>query len=141
VPTTLAVADGHRRAIEGFVRTLADLQKTHQVQEESLDELGTGAHQAVELRTTGQRREGIEQVGLGVAVEVPLAVEAGPAGEDGEGDDFAFGEGGLGAGSPFWRMGVAEVVNRNVKCGEEGVLKSTMRSRFLSLRDRWANRL
>jgi len=49
VPTTLAIPDGHRRAMEGFVRTLADLQKTHQVQEESLGELGTGAHQAVEL--------------------------------------------------------------------------------------------
>jgi hypothetical protein len=121
VPTTLAVPNGHRRAIEGFVRTLPALQKTHQVQEESLDELGTGAHQAVELRTSGQGREGLEQVGLGVAVEVPLAGEAGPAGEDGEGDDLALGEGGLGTGSPFWRMGVAEVVHRNVKCGEEGV--------------------
>jgi len=121
VPTTLAVPNGHRRAIEGFVRTLADLQKTHQVQEESLDELGTGAHQAVELRTTGQGREGIYEVGLGIAVEVPLAGEAGPPGEDGEGDDLAFGEGGLGAGSPSWRMGVAELIDRNVKCGEEGV--------------------
>jgi hypothetical protein len=53
------------------------------MQEESLDELGTGAHQAVELRATGQGREGIEQVGLGVAVEVPLAGEAGPPGENG----------------------------------------------------------
>src|ERR687898_1158610 len=101
VPTALAVPDGHRRAIEGLVRTLADLQKAHQVQEESLDELGTGAHQAVELRATGQGREGIEQVGLGVAVEVPLAGEAGPPGEDGEGDDLALGEGGSRAGSLF----------------------------------------
>src|SRR5215210_454665 len=120
-PTTLGIPDGHRRAIESFVRTLPDLQETHQVQEESLDELGTGAHQAVELRATGQSREGIEQVGFGVAVEVPLAGEAGPPGEDGQGYDLAFGEGGLGAGSLFGRMGVAEVVNHNVKCGEEGV--------------------
>jgi hypothetical protein len=31
--------------------------------------------------------------------------------------------------------GLAEVVDRNVKYGEEGVPKSSMRSRFLSLRD------
>jgi hypothetical protein len=67
--------------MEGFVRTLADLQDTHQVQEESLDEPGTGAHQAVELRASGQGREGIEQVAVGVAVEVPLAGETGPPGE------------------------------------------------------------
>ena len=78
---------------------------------------------------------------LSVAVEVPLAGEAGPPGEEGEGDDLAFGEGGFGAGSLFWRMGVAEVVNRNVKCGEEGVHIDHERSRFLSLRDRVASRL
>src|SRR5829696_9191075 len=81
------------------------------------------------------------QMALGVAVEVSLAGESRPSGEDGQGDDLAFGEGGLGAGSLFWRMGVAEVVNRNVKCGEEGVLRSSIRSRFLSLGDRVASRL
>jgi hypothetical protein len=34
------------------------------------------------------------------------------------------------------RAEVAEVVDHNVECGEEGVLMSTMRVRFLSLRDR-----
>jgi hypothetical protein len=92
------------------------------VHEESLDEPGTGApHQAVELRASGQGREGIEKVAVGVAVEVPLAGKTGPSGEDGEGDDLAFGEGGLGAGGLFWRMRVAKVVDHNVECGEEGV--------------------
>jgi hypothetical protein len=40
-----------------------------------------------------------------------------------------------------WQMGVAEVVDHDVKCSEEGVLRSTMRSRFLSLGDRAASRL
>ena len=80
--------------------------------------------------------EGVEQVGLGVAVEVPLAGEAAPTGEDGQGYDLAFGEGGIGSGPLFWRLGLAKIVGDDVECGEEGVLKSTMRVRFLSLRDR-----
>ena len=28
--------------------------------------------------------------------------------------------------SPFWRIDVAEVVDHDVRCSEEGVLKSTM---------------
>ena len=79
------------------------------------------SHQAVELRTIGQGREGASEVACGVAVEVPLAAKAGPTGEDGEGEDLAFGEGRLGAGLPFWPMGVAEVVHHDVKCGKEGV--------------------
>jgi hypothetical protein len=97
------------------------------VQDDLLDESRTGAHQAVELGASWQGREGTEQPGFGVAVEVPLAVETGPPGEDGESDDLTFGEGGLGTGSLFWRMGVAEVLNSDVKYGEEGVLKSTIR--------------
>ena len=57
----------------------------------------------------------------GVAVEVPLAGKAAPTREDGQGYDLAFAEGGIGTGSPFWRVGVAEVVDHNVECGEEGV--------------------
>lgn len=138
MPATLAVPDRHRRAIEGFVGVLPDLQKTRQVQEESLDELGTVALEAIEPRAAWRGGEGIEQVMLGVAVEVPLAGEPRPPGEDREGDDLALGKGCFGAGPLplFWRLGLAEVVNRNVKCSEEGVLKSSMRSRFLSLRDR-----
>ena len=116
-------------------------EKARQVQGESLDELGTGAHQAVELRAVGHSREGIPQLGVGVAVEVPLAVEAAPTRKDGEGDDLTCAEGGFGTGLTFRRAGLAKVVDRDVKCGEVGVLRSSMRSRFLSLGDRVANRL
>src|SRR3712207_2075090 len=57
----------------------------------------------------------------GVAIEVAFAGEAGPPGEDREGDDLALGEGGIGTGAPFRRTGVAEVVDDDVECGEEGV--------------------
>jgi hypothetical protein len=70
---------------------------------------------------------------LGVAVEVSLAGESRPAGEDREGDDLALRKGGLGAGaSLLGTVGLAEVIDDDVECGEEGVLKSSMRSRFLS---------
>jgi hypothetical protein len=70
---------------------------------------------------------------LSVAVEVSLAGESRPSGEDGEGDDLACGKGGLGAGtSLLGTMGLAEVIDDDVECGEEGVLKSSM-GRFLSL--------
>jgi hypothetical protein len=135
--STLAVSDRHRRAIQGLVRALPGVrEKAHQMQGESLDELRAGAQQAVELGTLGQGREGVSEVACSVTVEVPLAVEAAPTREDGEGDDLAFAEGGIGTGSPFWWLGVAKVVNHNVACGEEGVLKSSMRSWFLSLGDR-----
>ena len=38
-----------------------------------LDEPSTGAHETVELGASRLRGEGVEQVGFGVAVEVPLA--------------------------------------------------------------------
>lgn len=45
------------------------------------DEFGIAAHAAVELRAVGQQGgEGIEQLGLGVAIGVPLAGESGPPG-------------------------------------------------------------
>ena len=71
------------------------------MQDDLLDESRTGAHEAVEPGTSRQCGEGIEQVGFGVAVEVPLAGEAGPPGEDSQGYDLAFGEGGLGPGRFF----------------------------------------
>lgn len=86
-----------------------------------LDETHVGAHQPIELRAIGQGGEGVAQATLSVAVEVSLAGEAAPPGEDGQGDHLAVGEGGFGAGPPFGRMGLAEVVGHNVKCGEEGV--------------------
>jgi hypothetical protein len=106
-----------------------------------LYELCARSHAAVELRAIRQGREGTSEVACGVAVEVPLAAKAGPTGEDGEGYDLALGEGRLGAGLPFWPMGVAEVVHHDVKCAKEGVLRSTIRVRFLSLWDRVASRL
>jgi hypothetical protein len=105
------------------------------MQPEGFEKLGIQAQEAVELRAAGQGRESVPQVSLGIAVEVPLAGESRPTGEDGEGDDFTCGEGGFGTGLPFRRAGLAKVVDRNVKCGEEGVLKSSMRSWLLSLRD------
>src|SRR5215204_4717294 len=50
-----------------------------------------------------------------------LSRETAPAGEEGQGNHLALGEGGLWAGPLFWRMGVAEVVCDNVEYGEEGV--------------------
>jgi hypothetical protein len=111
------------------------------MQHEGFEEFCVETQEAVELRAVGQGRESVPQVSLGIAVEVPLAGEPGPPGEDGEGDDLTCGEGGFGTGFSFRRAGLAKVVDRNVKCGEEGVLKSTMRSRLLSLRDRVASRL
>jgi len=97
------------------------------VQDDLLDESRTRAHQAIELGASWQCGEGRAQVGLGVAVEVPLAGEPGPPGEDGQGYDLAFGEGGLGSGPLFRPTGLAEVIGDDVECGEEGVLESTMR--------------
>jgi hypothetical protein len=91
------------------------------MRDESLDELRTGAHQAVELRAVGQSGESLAQVSLSVAVEIPLAGETAPTSEDGQGKHLALGEGGFGTGPPFWRLGVAEVVDHNVEYGEEGV--------------------
>jgi hypothetical protein len=135
--STLAVSDRHRRAIQGLVRALPGVrEKAHQMQGESLNELRAGAQQAVELGTLGQGREGVSEVACSVAIEVPLAVEPAPTREDGEGEDLAFAEGRIRTGSSLWWLGVAKVVNHNVECGEEGVLRSSMRGRFLSLGDR-----
>jgi hypothetical protein len=61
-------------------------------------------------------------VALGVAVEVPLAGESRPTGEDGEGDDLAGAEGGIGTWAPLLsRARVVEIVDHDVKCCEEGV--------------------
>jgi hypothetical protein len=63
------------------------------------------------------------------AVEVPFAGESSPAGEDGRGDDLAPTEGRLGAGSVLLpEVGLAEVVNHDIQCGEEGVHADHMES-------------
>ncbi len=67
----------------------------------------------------GRRRA---EVGVRVAVEVPLTSEAAPASEDGECNHLAGTQRRIGAGtSLFLREGVAEVVHHDVQCGEEGV--------------------
>jgi hypothetical protein len=82
----------------------------------------TGAHEPVELRAVGQGGEFASEMTFGVAVEVSLAGESRPAGEDSQGNDLAPAEGGLGAGaSPLGPPRLAEVVDHNVECGEEGV--------------------
>jgi hypothetical protein len=121
MPPTLAVPDGHRRAIESLVRVLSCLQKSRQMQEESLDKFCARSHEAVELRATWQGGEGTAQVSLGVTVEVPLAPEAARAGEDSQGYDLARTERCLRSWQSFRCAGLAELINRNVKCGEEGV--------------------
>jgi hypothetical protein len=64
-----------------------------------LDGVRMEAHEPVELRALGQGRKRASQMALGVAVEVSLAGESRPSGEDGEGDDLACGKGGIGAGA------------------------------------------
>ena len=72
---------------------------------------------------------------LGVAVEVPSRCRSGPTGRRWPGLRPRSRRGMLRAGPPFRRVGLAEVVDHNVKCGEEGV-HVDHESRFLSLRDR-----
>src|SRR5215207_1313364 len=117
----LGIPDGHRRAVQRLVWVSLCLHHLRQMQGYLLDEAQAVAHQPVELRAVGQSREGIAQVGACIAVEVPLAPEACPSGEDGEGDDLAGAERRIGAGVLFLlRAGLAEVVDHNVECGEEG---------------------
>jgi hypothetical protein len=92
---TLAIPDGHRRGVQGLVRAFTGLQKGCQVQGEGLDELCARAQEAVELRAVGQSRKGTAQATFSVAVEISLAGEPRPAGEDGKGYDLGVGEGGF----------------------------------------------
>src|SRR5919112_5286085 len=116
------IANGHRRGVQGLVRRLRTFHDPRQVQGHLLDRVCTGAHEPVELRAVGQGGEGASEMSLGVAVEVSLAGESRPAGEDSQGNNLTRGEGGLGAGaSLFGEVGLAEVVDHNVECGEEGV--------------------
>src|SRR5215210_2756273 len=141
IPPALGVSDGHGRTVQGLVSTLRSLHQLREVQGHLLDKVRLRAQEAVELGAIRKGKEGLSEVACSVAVEIPLAGEPAPAGEDGQGNDLALTEGGLGTRPPFWRVGVAEVLDRKVECSEEGVLRSSMRSRFLSQWDRWASRL
>src|SRR5215212_1479120 len=118
---TLGIPDGHSRAVQGLVGASLRLHHLCQMQAYLLDETHSVAHQPVELRALGQGGEGIAQLGLGIAVEVPLAPKACPSGEDGEGGDLAGAQGCIWSGVMFLQSGLAEVVDYNVECGEEGV--------------------
>lgn len=104
--TTLGIPGeaGHRRGVQGLIGESVPLHYLSQMQGYLLDGLSMEAHEPVELRTLGQGGERASQMALGVAVEVSLAGESRPAGEDREGDDLACGKGGLGAGASrcFW---------------------------------------
>jgi hypothetical protein len=63
-----------------------------------LDEPHAGAHQPIELCAVGQGGESVLQMVCCVAVKVPLAAEAAPSGEDGEGDNLAGAERYIGPG-------------------------------------------
>ncbi len=129
--SALCIPDGHSRAIQSFVRTSLGLHRVCQVQGCLLDEMEVVAHTEIERRVVGQGGEGIAQTAARVAVEIPFACEAEPPGEDGDGDDLAGTQGCIGTGMFFLWAGLAEVVHHDVECGEEGVLRSSMRSRFL----------
>jgi hypothetical protein len=59
------------------VGTPLSVHHPRQVQGNFLDESHLGTHQPIELRAVGQRRKGILEVALRVAVEVPFTSEAG----------------------------------------------------------------
>ncbi len=119
---TLGIPYGHRRAVQSLVGMSLGLQRGRQMQGYLFDEAQAVAHGAIELGALGQSGEGIAQAAAGVTVEIPFAGESGPPGEDGEGYDLAGAQGCIGSGMSFFlRAGLAEVVDHNVECGEEGV--------------------
>jgi hypothetical protein len=120
---SFGIPDGHGRAIEQrLVGMSLILQHLPQLHGDLLDGLRIEAHEPVELGTIREGRGCSSEMGLGVRVEVSFAGESAPAGEDSEGDDLALAEGGNWAGATlFWEAGLAEVVDDNVECGEEGV--------------------
>jgi hypothetical protein len=97
--TTLGIPDGHGRGVKSLIEASLALDHLRQMQGYLLDGRSVEAHEPVELRALGQGGECLSQMALGVAVEVSLAGESRPSGEDGEGDDLACGKGGIGAGA------------------------------------------
>jgi len=74
------------------------------------------AHQPVKLAQRGQGWKGRAQLFLGVAVEVPLALEAVPLAKDSQGYYLATRQGGLGTWPGFLRpLGFAEVIDHNLE--------------------------
>jgi hypothetical protein len=61
MPSTLTVSDRHSRAIQSFVRRLSGVQQNDQVHDESFDELGVVAHEAVELGAIWQGGKSVAQ--------------------------------------------------------------------------------
>jgi hypothetical protein len=101
-----------------------------------LDEFRVEAYTTVELGAVRQGRECLAQMAAGVAVEIPLTGKSRPPGEDSEGYDFAGTERGIGTwAASLSRTRLVEIVHHDVECGEEGVLRSSIRVRFLSLGD------
>jgi hypothetical protein len=120
--TALCIPDNHCCAVERLVGAFATPQHLCQMQGHFLDETHMGTHEAVELRSVGQSRESAFEVIHRITVEVPLACEATPSGEDSEGYDLSRVEGGIRSGASLLRgTSLVEVVHHNVKCGEEGV--------------------
>ena len=93
-----------------------------QMQCHFLDDPHMRTHETVELRTLGQSGESVFEMVHRITVEVPLAREAAPSGEDSKGYDLAETEGPIRSGSLLLRRAeVAEVIHHDVECGEEGV--------------------
>src|SRR5215217_8153924 len=134
--TALCILDGHRRTIECLVGMSPILQHLPQLHGDLLDGLRIEAHETIELGAAWQCRECSSQMTISVAVEVPFAVEAAPAGEDSEGDDLALAEGGFRTRTLCRWLGLAKVVNHDIKCSEEGCdTKSLERSSSKWTRD------
>ena len=112
-PTTLRIPDGHGRGVLGMIAASAVIHDPSQMQGYLFDGVSIQAHEPVELGALGQVGKRASQMVLGVAIEVSLAGEPRPAGEDGEGADLALGKGGLGAGttSPLGAVGLAELID------------------------------
>ena len=115
---TLCVANGHCRGVQGLVGTLAIPRHLRQMQGHLLDVVGIEAHQPIELGAVGQGRECLSKIAASKAVKVPFARESRPPGEDGQGDDLTFTQGGLGTRPPRGWVSLAEVVCDDVECGE-----------------------
>src|ERR671910_2775630 len=81
------------------------------------------AHPAVELALATEVREVGAQMCLSKAPEISLASEAGPLGEDGQGDDLGVGKQGRTASSGRLRrvLELPPVVHQNVQLDQEGV--------------------
>ena len=113
---------GNAGTVQGFVEALASLQQPGQVPEESRQGLVAAPGQPVELAAPRQGGESWPQAASGVTVEVPLAAEACPLAEDGQGNHLALSQEGHGAGRAVV-LGLAfeKVISHHIQYREEGV--------------------